>query len=59
MSSNIDHDKEYSPDTVYAAADGTIGEPTSVDFKREDRDAAESEISGKIPQSKQVLNALS
>lgn len=59
MSSSIDHDKEYNPDVVYAAADGIVGESTNIDSKREDREAAESEISGKIPQSKQALIASS
>lgn len=59
MSSSINHDKEYNPDGVCAAADGIVGESTNIDSKREDREAAESEISGKIPQSKQALIASS
>lgn len=56
MSSNFGNDKDYNPgrDASFVAETGAVSnnrEATNVDFRREDREAAESESSGRIPQS--------
>ena len=59
MSSNFGYDKEFNPDAGYTAetpADGVIAESTNVDYRREDREAEKSELSGRIPQSKPLLD---
>ena len=58
MSSNFGYDKEFNPDagcTAETAADGAIAESTNVDYRREDRETEKSELSGRIPQSKPLL----